>query len=234
MLQVRPADARGHANHGWLDSYHTFSFADYYDPSNMGFRDLRVINEDRIAGGRGFPTHGHNDMEIITYVIEGALAHKDTLGTSSLILPGEVQTMTAGSGIQHSEFNHLQDQSTHLLQIWILPDQSGLKPAYGQKSFAEQLQSVTNKNLVLVASKGAREGSVGIHQDVDLYVGKWATSTRVDFTLRSPYGWVQMVRGSLVASGQTLSAGDGLAIANEKSLTFESKGAAEFLLFDLP
>lgn len=233
MLQVRKAKERGHAVHGWLDSHHTFSFADYYDPDFMGFRDLRVINEDRIQGGQGFPTHPHKDMEIITYVIEGALEHKDTLGTQSVISPGEVQHMSAGTGIQHSEFNSLRDKETHLLQIWILPNAKGIKPGYGQKSFAEQIKK---GELVLAASPEGRSGSIPIHQDVDLYFAKWNSAREQDFKFRgkSRYGWVQLVSGNLDVSGVSLGPGDGLAIAAEENLTLTSKGAAEFLLFDLP
>jgi len=232
MVQVRRSEERGHAVHGWLDSYHTFSFADYYDPGFMGFRNLRVINDDRIEGGEGFPTHPHKDMEIITYVIEGALQHRDTLGTQSVITPGEVQHMSAGSGIQHSEFNALPDKTTRLLQIWIMPDERNLKPSYGQKSFAGQLD---RESLVLTASPDGRDGSLPIHQDVDLYVGKWTSAREHEFQFRAKgrYGWLQVANGELQAGDVQLKAGDGLAVAGEEKIALKSKGTAEFLLFDL-
>lgn len=233
MLQVRKSEERGHAEHGWLDSFHTFSFADYYDPVFMGFRVLRVINEDRISGGRGFPTHPHRDMEIITYVIDGGLEHKDTLGTSSVILPGEVQHMSAGTGVEHSEFNHVKDKPCHLLQIWILPDARGVAPRYGQTSFAEKLNK---ENLVLVVSKDGRNGSLPIHQDTDLYAAKWSSAREHSFTFRAPnrYGWLQLAKGELSVSGQALHAGDGLMISAEKNISLSTVRGAEFLLFDMP
>jgi quercetin 2,3-dioxygenase len=233
MLQIRKSNERGHAEHGWLESHHTFSFAEYYEPAFMGYRVLRVINEDRIAGAKGFPDHPHQDMEIITYVISGALEHRDTLGNHSKILPGEVQRMSAGTGIRHSEFNPLINQETHLLQIWILPAESGLNPSYEQKSFA---QSLRDQDLVLVASLNGRDGSLRIHQDVDLYVAKWNSARQCEFRFSSigRYGWLQLISGELSVAGQKVSEGDGLAIAAEESLLLRTKGAAEFLLFDLP
>jgi redox-sensitive bicupin YhaK (pirin superfamily) len=233
MLQVRKSGERGHANHGWLESYHTFSFADYYDPNNMGFRVLRVINEDKISGGKGFPTHPHQDMEIITYLVEGALEHKDSMGTSSVIYPGEVQHMSAGTGVQHSEFNHFKDQSAHLLQIWLLPDQRSVKPGYGQKSFADDLKK---KDIVLAASPEGREGSLPIQQDVDLYVAKWDSGREYSFKFRSKsrYGWVQLVSGNLAANDLKLSPGDGLAVAGEEQIKLSASGPVEFIVFDLP
>lgn len=233
MLQIRKSSDRGHANHGWLESFHTFSFADYYDPSHMGFRVLRVINEDKIAAGRGFPTHPHQDMEIITYLVDGALEHKDSMGTSSVIYPGEVQHMSAGTGVQHSEFNHFKDRSSHLLQIWLLPDERSVKPGYGQKSFASDMAA---RDMVLAASPDGRDGSLKIHQDVDLYVAKWDSGRESNFLFRSKsrYGWVQLVRGDLSVNGTELEPGDGMAVAGEEKITLSAKTGAEFLVFDLP
>lgn len=232
MIEVRRSDERGHAEHGWLDSYHTFSFSSYYDPKFMGFRDLRVINEDYVEGGEGFPTHPHKDMEIITYVIKGALAHKDSMGNSTQILPGEVQRMSAGTGIQHSEFNPNKDQQVHLLQIWIQPEKRGIQPSYAQKSFARELET---EALKLVVSKEGREGSITMNQNVDLYAAKWTKAQKVQFPLKtSRYAWVQIVDGNLTLNGERLSKGDGAAVGGESLLELISEGPAEFLLFDLP
>lgn len=230
-MEIRPAMKRGHADHGWLNTYHTFSFADYYDPKHMGFATLRVINEDRITGGSGFHTHSHKDMEIVTYVIEGALQHKDSMGNTSIILPDEVQLMSAGSGIQHSEFNHLKDKPTHLLQIWILPEAKGLRPGYGQKSFKDAFDS---QDLVLVVSKDGREGSIKIHQEADLYVGKLKSSRALNFKIRPGRRvWIQMIKGELHVNDVTIKAGDGLAIEDEGFLAIKTAAGAEFILFDL-
>lgn len=235
MFAVRRSQERGAANHGWLDSKHTFSFADYYDPRFMGFRVLRVINEDLIAGGAGFPTHPHKDMEIVTYVIEGALAHKDTLGNATTIRPGEVQHMSAGTGIQHSEFNPLPNTTCHLLQIWILPEAAGFSPRYGQISFEEKFASGVATTLALVASRDGRDGSVPMHQDVDIHVGKPRQGDTVVFPFRNGrYGWLQVVKGSVLAGGHSLEPGDALAVGDEASLSIAAHSDAEFLLFDLP
>jgi len=237
MLKLRKSSERGHANHGWLDSYHTFSFADYFDAAHMGFRCLRVINEDRITGGSGFSTHGHRDMEIISYVITGALEHKDTLGNSTVIWPGEIQTMSAGTGVQHSEYNHIKDKTSHFLQIWILPNGQGLKPNYGQKSFVEDLK---NKDLVLAVAGTSQPGAITINQDVNLYLSQIGKDKVIDFKFQqNRYGWVQLVRGALsVKAGNEqaeMQPGDGLAISGVNQIQITAtQPHTEFLLFDLP
>ena len=231
MITVRKSEARGHANHGWLDSYHTFSFASYYDPNYMNFRSLRVINEDVVSPGKGFGTHGHSDMEIITYVLEGALEHKDSLGTGAVIKPGEVQRMTAGTGIQHSEFNHSQTDPVHLLQIWLLPDTKGLSPSYEQRDFplAER-----RGKLRLVAARDARDGAVKVHQDVDLYAAVLDKNSRVSHALQPHrHAWVQVARGSVLLNGLTLENGDAAAVSGETEVVIDAAEDAEFLLFDL-
>ena len=231
MITLRKASGRGHADHGWLDTHHTFSFADYYDPAHMGFRTLRVINEDYIAGGAGFPTHGHRDMEIISYVIKGALAHNDTIGNSSVIRPGDVQYMCAGTGIRHSESNPLPDEKTHIYQIWILPDRSGHELRYEQKSFADE----TAKNkLTLVVSHDGRHGSIRINQNADLYIGKPGAGEKLEIHLAAKrFGWLQMVKGDLTVNGVDVHTSDGLAIEEEPVLKVEARTACEFLFFDL-
>ncbi len=231
MITVRKSEARGHANHGWLDSYHTFSFASYYDPNYMNFRSLRVINEDFVSPGKGFGTHGHSDMEIITYVLEGALEHKDSLGTGAVIKPGEVQRMTAGTGIQHSEFNHSQTDPVHLLQIWLLPDTKGLSPSYEQRDFplAER-----RGKLRLVAARDARDGAVKVHQDVDLYAAVLDKGSRVSHALQpNRHAWVQVARGSVSLNGLSLENGDAAAVSGETEVVIDAAEDAEFLLFDL-
>lgn len=231
MLTLRPANQRGHANHGWLDSYHTFSFANYYDPRHQGFRDLLVINEDRVAPGMGFGTHGHRDMEILTFVLEGALEHKDSLGTGAVITPGEVQRMSAGTGIRHSEFNHSRTEPVHFLQIWITPNQEGLEPSYQQITLplAER-----QGQLRLIASEDGRDGAVKIHQDMALYTAVLTANDALSYTLKpGRHAWLQVARGTLTLNGQALQTGDGVAVSDETQLEISSETGAEILLFDL-
>jgi len=232
-LTLRPADARGHANHGWLDSHHSFSFADYHDPRHMGFGPLRVINEDRVAPGGGFDTHGHRDMEILSYVIEGALEHRDSIGTGSVIRPGDVQVMSAGTGIRHSEFNHSKSEPVHFLQIWLLPNQQGLAPRYDQKTFPD---AAKRDQLRLIASADARDGSVLVHQDADVYAAILDAGNTLDHRLAPGRGaWVQIVHGDMTINDKQVQEGDGVAITGEERIALAARGAgAEFLLFDLP
>lgn len=228
---LRPADARGAADFGWLKSRHSFSFGSYYDPEHIGFGALRVINEDRVEPSAGFGTHPHRNMEIISYVISGALEHKDSLGTGSVIRPGELQRMTAGTGVTHSEYNHSDDDLVHFLQIWIVPERDGLKPGYEQKTFP---QVERTDALRLLGSRDARDGSVTIHQDVDLYGSVLTADKSLTFDIRPGRKiWIQMVRGRLTANGQTLEAGDGLGILDEGPLALTAGDTSEFLLFDL-
>ena len=232
MIAIRHAKDRGVANFGWLDSRHTFSFGQYHDPEHMGFGPLRVINEDRVRPGAGFDTHGHRDMEIISYVLEGALEHKDSIGTGSVIRPGEVQVMSAGTGIRHSEFNHSDKEPVHFLQIWVLPDRQGLPPRYDQKTFAE---AEKRGRLRIVASPDGRDGSVVIHQDAEIFASLLAPGAQVTHTLRpGRRGWVQAVRGAIEINGETLNAGDGAAVSPEPTLAVTAREDAEILLFDLP
>ncbi len=231
MISIRPSDERGHENYRWLDTFHTFSFNTYHDPRYMGFRQLRVINEDRVAPGRGFGTHSHRDMEIITYVLEGALAHKDSLGTSSVIRPGEVQRMTAGTGVSHSEYNHSPTEPVHFLQIWIEPERQNLEPGYEQRTYAaEEKQG----KLRLVASRDAREGSVTIHQNAELYAALLAENEEVTHRLESGRSaWLQIISGEVTINGTMLKQGDGAAISDEPILKIICTTASEFLLFNL-
>ncbi|HEY6212676.1 MAG TPA: pirin family protein [Vicinamibacterales bacterium] len=230
MIRIRRAEERGHFDHGWLDTFHTFSFADYYDPEHMGFRALRVINDDRVAPGHGFPTHPHRDMEIITYVLDGALAHRDSMGNGSTIRPGEVQRMSAGTGVRHSEENPLADTELHLLQIWILPERAGITPGYEQKAFSDDERRGT---LRLVASHDGRDGSVTIHQDAELYASLLDDGQSVTHEFRPDrHGWLHVARGEATVNGIALKDGDGVAISDEKSVTITGRGA-EILLFDL-
>ena len=229
---VRPALARGHANHGWLDSYHTFSFASYHDQQHMGFGALRVINEDRVAPGQGFGTHGHRDMEIISYVISGALEHKDSIGTGSVLRPGDVQVMSAGAGIRHSEFNASAEQPVHFLQIWLLPDRQGHTPRYDQKMFAAAEKAA---QLRLVVSGDGRDGSLMIHQDASIYSTVLAGAAAVRLELApGRRAWVQMVRGAGAVNGVSVAAGDGVAVSAEAAVALVAGGdGAEALVFDL-
>ncbi|MBL8603057.1 MAG: pirin family protein [Myxococcales bacterium] len=231
MITLRPAHARGHVDHGWLDSHHSFSFADYYDPAHMGFRALRVINEDRVAPGRGFGTHGHRDMEIISYVLDGGLEHRDSLGTGSVIRPGDVQRMTAGTGVRHSEFNASKTDPVHFLQIWIVPEARDLEPSYEEKRFSEDEK---RGRLRLVASRDARDGAVKVHQDVSLY----ATVLREGESVTHPlapgrHAWVHVARGGAVVNGQRLDAGDAAALSDEAAVVITGRDEGEVLLFDL-
>ncbi len=228
---IHDRNARGQTKIGWLDSYHTFSFGNFYDPNRMGFRSLRVINDDRIVPGAGFGTHGHGDMEILTYVLEGALEHKDSLGTGSVILPGEAQVMSAGTGITHSEYNHSQTEPVHLLQIWILPDKQGLKPRYEQKAFP--IEEKCGK-LRLIAAKDGRDGAVTIHQDVDLYASVLEPGNVINYHLQPHrYAWLQIAQGIATLNGEELRAGDGVQISVEEQLQISTQLGAEILLFDL-
>jgi quercetin 2,3-dioxygenase len=232
MLTLRRASERGHADHGWLKSCHSFSFADYHDPAQMGFSNLRVINEDRIAPGTGFGTHGHRDMEIISYVLEGALAHKDSLGTGAVIRPGEVQRMSAGSGVTHSEFNQASDRTTHFLQIWIEPNAKGIAPGYEQKAFDD---AEKRGRLRLVASCDARDGSLAIHADASVYAGLFDAAESAQLQLAAGRrAYVHLVRGRLEVNGQSLQAGDALRIEAEPGVSLQRGHDAEVLVFDLP
>jgi redox-sensitive bicupin YhaK (pirin superfamily) len=228
---IHNGNVRGHAKLDWLDSYHTFSFSSFYDPQRMGFRTLRVINEDRVAPGAGFPTHGHRDMEILTYVLSGAVEHKDSLGTGSVIRPGDVQIMSAGTGIMHSEFNPSPTEPLHLLQIWILPNQQNLAPRYEQKTFSEAQK---RGKLSLVAAKDGRDGALTIHQDVDLYASILEAGDVVHYSVRPQrYAWLQIAKGAVNLNGEELTAGDGVQISQEEELEIRSNFGGEILLFDL-
>jgi redox-sensitive bicupin YhaK (pirin superfamily) len=232
MIEIRKSEERGRAHHGWLQSQHSFSFADYYDPRHQGFGPLRVINEDRVAAGAGFGTHGHRDMEIISYVLDGALEHKDSMGTGSVLHYGDVQRMSAGSGVRHSEFNGSKTEQVHFLQIWIQPNVEGIPPSYEEKHFP--LEEKQGK-LRLVASGDGREGSVLIHQDASLYAAVLDGDDRVEHALQpGRLGYVHVIRGSVDVNGVTLKGGDALKLADEDRVTIGNAEAAELLLFDLP
>ncbi len=231
MIIVRPAGERGHRNYGWLDTLHTFSFNDYHDPRYMSFRLLRVINEDRVAPGKGFPQHGHRDMEILSWVLEGALEHKDSLGNGSVIHPGELQRMSAGTGILHSEYNPSETEPVHFLQIWIHPARRGLQPEYEQKDFRPLRKS---NSLCLLASPDGREGSLTIHQDVEVFAGSLESGQSLSKRLEEDrHAWVQVTGGSFTINGQNLEEGDGAAVSGETILEIQGREAAEFILFDL-
>ncbi|PWC39531.1 pirin family protein [Azospirillum sp. TSO35-2] len=231
MITIRHRDERGVADMGWLNSHHSFSFGHYMDPNHMGFRALRVINEDRVIPGAGFPTHGHANMEIISYVLKGALEHKDSIGTGSIIRPGEVQRMSAGRGIRHSEYNASDKDPVHFLQIWILPEAHGLAPGYEQADFPAAEKRGT---LKLVGSRDGREGSVTIHQDVDLYAALLEGDESARLALRpGRHAWVQVARGQVHVNGQLLKEGDGAALSDEEAVTLDRADEAEVLVFDL-
>jgi len=231
MIDLRKGSDRGHFDHGWLKTYHTFSFADYFDREHMSFSSLRVINEDYVQAGKGFGTHPHRDMEIITYILEGKLAHKDSMGNGSIIKPGDVQRMSAGTGVTHSEFNASQDEIVHLLQIWILPKYSGLQPSYEQKYF--DAREKQNK-LRLVASPDGREGSVTIHQDASMYASILSKGKELSFSLaNSRRAYIQVLRGALKVNSERLNAGDGAKITGEKVINLAAADESELLMFDL-
>jgi quercetin 2,3-dioxygenase len=231
MIHIRKSEERGRANHGWLDTHFTFSFADYYDPEHVHFRTLRVMNDDRVAGGGGFPMHPHRDMEIVTYVLEGALEHRDSMGNGSVIKPGDIQYMSAGTGVTHSEFNASKTEPVHLYQIWMLPAEKGLKPAYHQKNFSE---ADKRGKLRLVASPDGRDGSVKIRQDNELYATVLGAGASVKHALKPErHAYVQVARGSVKLNGAPLETGDGAAISAEKSVDLTGVRDAEVLLLDL-
>lgn len=231
MITVRNSQDRGYADHGWLQSYHSFSFADYYDPRYMGFRSLRVINEDRVAVGKGFGLHPHSDMEIISYVISGALEHKDSMGSHEIMNAGEVQRISAGSGIMHSEYCGSKDEPVHFLQIWIMPDERHVRPEYAQASFAD----IKPGNLVLIASKTARDNSISIHQDADVYAAKLGEGGVIDHDVARGRGvWIQMIEGELsINNDKTIYTGDGASIDNVDHLMLVASKETHFLLFDM-
>ncbi|HET7403339.1 MAG TPA: pirin family protein [Usitatibacter sp.] len=232
MIETRKAGERGHAQHGWLDSFHSFSFAGYHDPAHMGFGPLRVINEDRVQPGMGFGAHSHRDMEIISYVLEGALAHRDSMGNGSVLQPGQVQRMTAGTGVTHSEYNGSDRDPVHFLQIWIEPNRRGVQPGYEEKTFDPDSK---RGRLRLVASPDGRDGSVTIHQDAFLYAGLFDAGEGAEFTLAAGRrAYVHVIRGKLEVNGQALGAGDALKVTGEKTVRLGNGDGAEVLLFDLP
>ena len=232
MIEIRPSQDRGYADHGWLKSYHSFSFADYMDPEHVQFGPLRVINEDRVAPGMGFGTHGHRYMEIISYVLDGELAHKDSMGNGSVLRPGDVQRMTAGTGVRHSEFNHAQDQTTHFLQIWVLPAQMNLTPGYEERHFDA---AAKRSKLALIASADGRDGSVEVHQDMALYAGRFDGAEAATLSLADGRrAYVHVVRGKVSVNGRVLSGGDAAKLTHETAVTLSDGEDSEVLVFDLP
>ena len=230
MITLRKSQERGHADHGWLNSFHTFSFAEYFDPKHMQFRSLRVINEDRVAGGMGFGRHPHRDMEIISYVVEGALEHQDSMGNRAVMKAGDVQRISAGSGITHSEYNSSPVNPVHFLQIWITPDHDGVKPEYAERS----LGAIEPGALNLIASKTGAQGSLKIHQDANVYVAKLNAGSTLDHQLaKGRHVWLQLIEGELTVNGQPLTPGDGAAVSNEEELKLAAASNAHFLFFDL-
>jgi quercetin 2,3-dioxygenase len=231
MIHIRQAADRGHFNHGWLETYHTFSFADYHDPRHMQFRALRVMNEDRVQPGRGFGTHPHRDMEIVTYVLSGALEHRDSMGNGEVLRPGEFQRMSAGTGITHSEFNPSPAEPVHLYQIWLLPERKGIEPSYEQKSFPAQER---HNRLRLVAAPDAADGSLLIHQDARIFLASLDRAERITHSIaEGRFAWLQVLRGEVALNGQELQTGDGAAISDLSELTIEATRNAEIMLFDL-
>ncbi len=231
MITIRKSEERGHVNHGWLDTYHTFSFDQYYDPQHMSFGSLRVINEDFVAAGHGFPTHSHRDMEIITYILEGALAHRDSMGNGSMIKPGEVQRMTAGTGVAHSEANPSEKEAVHLLQIWIMPNARGLTPGYEQKMFTDEQK---RGKLALIASPNGQDGSVTINQDANVYASVLAAGEKVSHPLsNNRKAWLQVARGGVIVNGNELNQGDGAAVSGEPLVEISGRESSEVLLFDM-
>ncbi len=231
MITIRPSTERGRASFGWLDSRHTFSFGEYHDPRHMGFRALRVINEDRVKPGMGFGTHGHRDMEIVSYVLEGELEHKDSMGNGSVLVPGDVQRMSAGTGVQHSEFNPSRDSPVHFLQIWILPERNGQAPSYEQKAFSEDER---RGQLKVLANPGGTGGAIAVHQDVRLLGGILDAGATVTHEIPAGrHAWVQVARGRVDLNGHSLGAGDGAAVSDERSITLVARDKAEVLVFDL-
>ncbi len=231
MMIVRTGAERGHFDHGWLDTYHTFSFASYHDPRHMGFRSLRVINEDRVQPGEGFGTHAHRDMEILTWVLEGALEHKDSMGNGSIIRPGDIQRMSAGTGVTHSEFNPSREEPVHLLQIWLLPRQRGLAPGYEEKRFAPETR---RGDFRLIAARDGRDGAVTIHQDADLWTALLEPSASVRHAFETGrHAWLHVAVGTVTANGVELRAGDGAALSDEQAIEVTASDRAEILLFDL-
>ena len=231
-MKTRPAAERGHADHGWLDTRHTFSFADYHDPEHMGFRVLRVLNDDRVTPGEGFGTHSHRDMEIVSYVLEGALEHRDSMGTGSVLRYGDVQRMTAGRGVTHSEFNSSSVEPVHFLQIWILPERRGLAPAYEERRFSRAEKEGVLRRIV---SRGGEEGALSVHQDVAIFASILRNGDQVEHVLNpGRYAWVQVASGAVRVNGLDLEAGDGLAVSDEPRVQLQGVGEGEILLFDLP